>query len=687
MASLTDTDSPAPTSSGSERAYQVYHAARIAVAKSAGTVWKARRDASTKKRQQMKLDKAWEEAARYYANDQLPRRESTPNDYGPNASRLVNRIILEFAETENFVFANTVAAVPAIYSKNPTCEINSYNPDLEPILSPSERLINALFAKREPPGVNIKPKARRAIVACYLTNQGWLEVGWIKREESTDEAMIELDRLAQQLEKAENGEEVKEIEGRLQALEMSFAMLDAPGPFVKYRPPDAILRDTASVEEDLSDAAWVMCYDMMSTALLKARYFREGSDESIYEPTHHVPTGSAKDDIHAQVETFSIFDSGKSYTEMGYSNETEYNECLMTKVWWVWDKTTRRVYLFHDKNWSWPIWVWNDPYKLTTFFPYVPINFYTSMQGGETKGEVTYWLDQQDAINYNNSVKHAIKAWAGTKIGYDSNMLKQHEAERFIQSNKLEVIPFNVPEGAKLEDILPRALQHPATGLMQLFDNGPSVQAIDRLSIVSDVLRGAQYKTNTTNQAIGQYQQTQQTKHDAINDQVEDAIGIIAYMLLQMCWRFMDQQTVMELIGEAGAQWRNLSDAEIKAISVRVEGGTMQKPNSKWKQEQAIQLGQVLGQFAGATPAVVVVVLKLMERAFDDLLISPEDWQMITQSLAPEQPEEAAPPEGDTGESGLPPEAEQAYNEMVQQGVPPEVAAERIQAALQGEMQ
>jgi hypothetical protein len=119
---------------------------------------------------------------------------------------------------------------------------------------------------------------------------------------------------------------------------------------------------------------------------------------------------------------------------------------------------------------------------------------------------------------------------------------------------------------------------------------------------------------------------------------------------------------------------------------VRVEGGSTQKPNSMGKKKEALEVGQVLGQFASVTPVAAVVALKVFERAFDEVVISDMEWQSIQQSLQQPPPgpggEGAPPGEGGGEGEGLPPEVKAAYDQLVQSGVPPEEAAAQIQEQL-----
>ena len=692
MASLLDIpEEKAPVQE--QRMYQMFADGKIPVSRHAGTIWKSRFDSAVKKRSEAKLDQAWAEAIRYYQNDQVTNKDRVIGST-PGSRVLSSRIIEGYAETENIVFANTVAATSAIYSKNPDCECSSSNPELEEMMQLSETLVNTLMSKKESPGVYFKPKARRGITSAFLCNLGWWEIGWVHKKDSSEEALLEVQRLSQELEKAKDGSTIKRIEGKLMSLEKMVNILSESGPFVKWRPATHILRDPQSIEEDLSDANYIFIVDFEHSEYLKARYYREGKDGdiSLYEPTHVIPAGSSGDvsDLQERIDNFHIFESNKTHDELGFENEEQYNDAKLTRVVYVWDKVTRRVYLFNSNQWKWPIWVWDDPYKLTTFFPAVPVYFYMSPTGGESKGEVSYYLDQQDALNYCNSIINSARAWAGTKIAFDQNRLKPDEVQRLLFSNKREAIPIDVPDGLKLSDIMPQGVEHPALKYTQLFDKGPIYQSIDRMSVVSDVLRGAQYKTNTTNEAIGQYQQASSNKFDMLQDQIEDAIGSVAYILLQLCWRYMPVEQVTALLGaQAQGVWRNLEDAEIKSISVRVEGGSTQKPNSMGKKKEALEVGQVLGQFASVTPVAAAVTLKVFERAFDEVIISPQEWQAIQQSLIP-QPEPAPSGSGGgggpapEGGNGVPPEAKQAYDEAIANGASPEQAVAMVQEVMTG---
>src|SRR4029077_10577042 len=60
------------------------------------------------------------------------------------------------------------------------------------------------------------------------------------------------------------------------------------------------------------------------------------------------------------------------------------------------------------------------------------------------------------------------------------------------------------------------------------------------------------------------------------------------------------------------------------------------KPTSRAKKEQALQISQIIGQFTRATPIAAVVALKVLSQAFDNVLISLEDWELIYKGIIKE---------------------------------------------------
>ena len=673
--------------------YQMVGDSRIPVSKHLGKMWKSRVDAAQARRNALSIGEAWDQAIKYYKNDQLEHRSDGDPDHKQNVQDEVSD---QFSETENIVFANTSALVPAIYSKNPVVEFTAEIPEMKPLGTRLERLVNKLFGMESAPGINLKPKARKAVVLATLTNNAWAEIGWTQREDSSAEAYDEMLTLSDEYKEAKDSKTIKEIEGKIMALESKIDVLRPAGPFLRIRKPHDILLDPACEMSDGSDGNWMIDYDYINTDFLRAMYTKEGEQGervSIFQPTHVMKLQkagkSATDGLDEEVAQFSLLneagDTG-AYRSYGFEDADAFKKAQMTRVARVWDKVTRRVLLFNANDWSWPIWVWDDPYQLPNFFPFRALQFYVDPVGDETKGEVVYYLDQQDAINEINSERHLARQWARKNYYFDKNRINADDVTALMRGYKQGGVGVDVPEGAKIDDFI-KVFVPPSVNFQQLLDKQPHLDAIDRISSVQGVMRGAQFKTNTTNDAVNKYDAVSQTRLDEKVDAIEDFFGNIARDICFLCLRFMPEDMVNQLIGvDPEVPWQNMPAKEAAKIDMTVVGGSTRKPSGAAKKEEAIQIGQVLGQFVRASPVALVVALKMMEEAFDTITIKEEDWQQIRQSVESQLQGQSEGGGADLVKmfDQLPPEAKKAFGDATAKGAPAEQVLQAIMQKLQG---
>lgn len=693
-----------------EPIYRMFKGSKIPVSKATGALWQSRVDQASCMRKDAESN--WSEAIRYYENDQTAYRsgEEGRGNNSRGTRRLGND---EWSATENIVFSNAATMLPMLYSKNPNVEATATNEAVNaPFARACEKLINALFAMKEAPGINIKNKARRAILGAYLANTWYLKIDWVDKADSREEALDEIKELSTKLTAAKTTKQIKEIEGKINALENKVDLLSPSGPTISLRSPFRIYVGP-STEPDHSDAPWMIEEDFIQTDLLRALYGKPGEGDetvSVYEPTHVISASSDNQSIQDEVNNFSLFNTSETVnaSSFGYKTAAAFKKAQYTRVFYVWDKTTRRVLLFADNNWSWPLWVWDDPLKLLRFYPFYRLWFHETPEGSQPKGETTYYLDQQDTINDINSTINQARKWAKNNIFYDKNSIKQEDVEAVLKGPDGTARGIDLPEGKSLRDVLFSATP-PAMNTPELLSTASSMEAINRISGVSSAQQGAQFKTNTTNKAVDFYQNNIDIRVDDRIDAIEDWLGDIAWGLTQLAVQHWDTEAVAEIIGQDQAQgWKQVTDVrQLRTmLSVRIVGGSTDKPTSKVKQDRALALGQVLGQYASAAPAAIIVMLKVMEKAFDDFDISEEDWAFIRQSIeaqmanqggtgansaGPEQPQSSAGPTPQDAAQieqlvqSLPPEAQAMLQQMIDQGAPPEQALQQIMAQMQSQ--
>jgi hypothetical protein len=716
--SLTQDGLGLPAEAEPPPVYKVMPDSRIPVSSKRGGIWRSRRD--TAKKGMGDLCDAWDEAIRYYNHDQSDHRDgakhSTRGGTNPIASgnRSVARRLNEvWSSTENIVFANVNAQIPELYAKNPIVSVSS-EPAMDPATDQTgdafaraiQKLVDVLFAMKYAPGVNLKPKAKRNVLICLLTNCAWFEVGYTKKDNSSEQAMQDLLNLSNQLAAAKDDEEIREVEGNLQALEEKIEFLQPSGPYVRIRMPHQVLCDPNSTDPYLGDCNWVMIEDMLPTEYINARFGEEDEDTeevtSIFEPTHVLSGGGGGTSDNDS--DFSLFDNtSNDYSAYGFTSKGEYDKACYTKVFYVWDKVTRRVELYADNDWKWPIWVWDDPYQLQGFYPLTRMWFHDNPAAAYAKGEVSYYLDQQDQINEINDERRRALLWARRNIFYNKNSgLTQEAVDLILKGPDATATPLDVPEGVDPQKMI-FSLTPPSMQFMQLFDKKDLYASVDRVASTNEVERGGEFKTNTTNRAIDYYSTMGNMRMDMRLDAIEDALGDVGWKLAQLCLRFMDIQVVNQLTGmDVSSFWHPLDNLrDFQQLSVTVVGGSTQKMTTQQKKQEAVQIGQVLAQYVRAAPATALkATLNMMGKAFDDFMISKEDWDNIgaevaqmaqsQQGGAPGQPGGASapggqPPQGAPQAGGgmqvaaavvqalqqLPPPVLQAIGQALAQGIPP----------------
>ena len=662
---LVQADAGLPAPAAPPAVYKAMPDSRVPVSSKRGGVWRSRRDTSQKGMKDL-ID-AWDEAIRYYNHDQSDHRDGTDANVAGNR-HIARRLNERFSSTENIVFANVNAQLPDLYAKNPIVSVTARpSSDLaqdqkgDAFARSVEKLVDALFRMKFAPGVNIKPKAKRNVVVALLTNRAWFEVGYTQKDKSSEQAATDLQALSDKLAAAKDDKEIREVEAALTALEEKIEFLQPSGPYVRIRLPHQVLVDPNSNDPAGNDANWMMIEDMLPTEYINAIYGEKSEDndevKSIFEPTH-VLTGGGNNGDDKEFSLFSKKDN--AYSAYGFDTADQFDKACMTKVWYVWDKVTRRLEMYADNDWKWPIWVWDDPYGLQGFFPLTPMWFHENPVAMYAKGEVSYYLDQQDQINEINDEKRRSLLWARRNIFYNPETgITQEIADKILKGPDATATPIKLPEGMKGTDAV-FSIPPPSMAFAALFDKKDLYQSVDRIAATNEVERGGEFKTNTTNKAIDYYSSLGNMRTDMRLDAIEDALGDVGWKLAQMCLKFMDVETVNAITGlDVSEFWRPLDNLrDFAAFSVQVVGGSTQKLTSQQKKQEAVQIGQVMAQYVRAAPASALKVsLKMMSEAFDDFVISKEDWDSIAaevQMMAQSQ-QGGAPGQGSGATQGGPP--------------------------------
>lgn len=677
----------APAAAAPTEVYRKDPNTKVPVSRFEGPMWEGRKNASMKAAKDLML--GWEEAEYYYNNAQQNHRKETAGNTAGNRNYGKDRRD-SFSMTENIVYATVNAVIPNIYAKNPTVEITMADETLEDFGVMLKHLLNRIADMQYTPGINLKPKIKKCIARTEVTNEAWMMTGWITKDASADGAREDIARIGAELVAAEDQKEITRLEGELLALEESVDLLDPAGPFAKTFRGKDVLTDIATCEDDFSDSNWMMVRTSFPTNYLNARYRvknKDGTLSSAYKATHVVDaqTTNSTEATQEQIDNFKIFadneDDPKNY---GYSDKRAYDRAKRTEAYYCFDKVKRRFYLYAANDWTWPIWVYDDPYKLPNFFPMRRLQWHTDPVAPRARGEVSHYLDQQDEINTIVDEGNRMRVLLRDNMLFDSKSMTNKEAEDIILNSNKKIKGIAIPDGKRAEDML-FSPPTPTLKFEHLWDKASAKEAINMISGLGDAMRGEQFKTNTTNAAISTYSSVSGTRLDEKRDAVEDFIGGIMTDIMFMWLQFGTAEMTTELVGKQYAdavglwQWGMADSKMIRSqVVCSVEGGSTQKPTSAAKKQEALQVGQILGQFSSASPYVIILLLKVFERAFDGIVLTDKDMEMLTQSIQM-QLQQGAPAQPGAGGD----DSQKLVDEMIAKGVPKEVAIQKVKEAQQ----
>jgi hypothetical protein len=615
--------------------YQVYEGSKIVISKQVGVYWKNKYDAAIIAYEEIK--NAWEEVYRYYNHSQN-KTIQTPRG-----------VFRRGDSSENIIFSNLNIMLPAVYSRDPDVTCNTNDKADEPFTNCLEALLNAIFQRKNL--LNAKPKIKKAAGIALLTNFGILKLDWTKKDDSVELAAQEMQRISAELITAKNQERVEDLYGQLESLEASMELLKPGGPNLSNVLPHNLVIDPYAEQPDGADATWMCETVYLPTAGLSARFtYTENEGEKnpvrnlIYKPTHKaVFTEGAsvgRDDGLGMVLR-ALDGSGNVPISFEEEGRRAYIDMYFTECKLLWDKHLKRVLLFHCDDWTWPLWVWDDPLGISRFFPYFIVSFSMNTGGTVGVGEAAYILDQQDEINDINRQMAKIRRAVFDYFYYNSDVITADEAEKFVQGIRGEtagakhVLGVKAGEGGKIQDMI-QAFAPPSLQYEMLFDKPKILDAVNRISNTSDALRGVQFKTNTNVASVQSYQESMRLSVGAKVDVIEDTVADVALSLAELCVQNMTAEEVASLVGDDLAQnWQQMTvEAFTQKYSVNVVAGSMEKPNSVFKKKEAIEVAQAVGQFARAAPgSVTKIMLRVLEQAFTEVAIKPEDWESLTSEI------------------------------------------------------
>jgi len=564
------------------------------------------------------------------------------------------------ATDENIIRTNIRTIMRTTYMRNPNLEFTASDTD-DDLTTTLQYIISFLMNKQTHPGLNVKPKARRWIMHGQMTNFGIMRLDFQPKEGSLEEARANLIEIETKLQSAKSKDEIDELMAELQLLYDQMPLLEGKGMLLSNVLPHRVIVDPDCTHIDLSDAKWLAEECFLDRDYVDQKFYKKTGDkewvmrsnEKHKKPESSNAGDSVEDTIIAKVMNDQTDERRK------YVNKNK------VRCWYVYDKITRRIYLFNSEDWKYPLWVYDDDLQLSRFFRHYIISFSEAIDGIVQPGEASFIVGQVNTINQINAKAQQIRNSVFGALLYDPSMIDKDEVKKLVHhlNNPREVEAFAVKKGngeqKKISDMV-EVFAPPAMQYADVFQTQNLRSVINKTNGLSDVDQGEQFKTNTNTSAVDYMAENKQANTGMIIDNIEDSFEALGWSMAEVIVSKYTVQDITELVGpEYAAKFQPMTVIEFnQRFRMTIAAGSIEKPTTEFKKKEAIQIAQALGQLGQGAPATTLkLIIKMFQTAFSNFVMKKKDWEELdTEAQANLTKGQSVP--------GQPPAANQ-------QGVPP----------------
>lgn len=541
---------------------------------------------------------------------------------------------------ENLVRTTVEALVDFTYMRNPHGELSAVVEKDKKLAKILQRVLSALINKKAMPGISLLQKMWKQIIFAHLTNFGILELTWQSEKGSIEQILAVNDSVRERIKKERDQEKASVLYETLDILQQELDIRRHTGIGLRVRSPFALLVDPNCQELNLSDCKWIMDRDVMKIDQIKAEYTNYDKKQNKYffkyRPNVELEFDGDYSDTSRESTEIAIIDAIMPDVE---DEQAKLRAKNALPVVWVYDRTTRLKYLYIEGKWDVPLWVYEDEMGLSRFFPFFILAFSSPLNSIIQSGEVSHYIAIQDEINRINKQVSRTRRRAFNKYIYNSAAIDKEEATKIFNfaetsDNRVEAIGVRVRDQDKaLSDVL-EPLKLPSTQFKEIFDKTDLENALERTVRMNEVMRGAQFKTNTTNVAIDAYNEYASNRFEGLTDKIELNVEYLLWSICELVVSKMSQEQISQLIAiDDAEQFSPMTVADFnRQYNLVIAAGSTEKPTSSTKKKEAMRIIQMLGQFGTAAPmTVLTLVTRLLRSAFSKALVTDNDLKKLEQ--------------------------------------------------------
>lgn len=591
-----------------------------------------------------------------FFDDGIRMLESRHKEWKENIETFLNEDAKDATSpTENLVRTTIESLVDFTYMRNPQAEISSLATNDKELAKVLQKILTALMNKKTLPGINLRPKVLKQIIFAHLTNFGILELTWQDEKGSLEQVLQVNEQVKEKIKSEQDPERANPLYELLDILQRELDVRKHVGIGVRVRSPFSLLIDPNCQELDLSDCKWIMDRDVMKIDHIKAEYtiYDEEEGKCYFKYRNDVELDLNASTTHTKeaVET-AIVDAIMPDVD---SEQAKLRAKNTVPVVWVYDRTTRLKYLYMEGRWDVPLWVYPDDMELSRFFPFFILAFSAPLSSVVQAGEVSHYVSFQKEINRINEQISRIRNRGFNKYIYNSAVIDKEEAQKLFdfadsKDSKVEALGVKLRDQDKALSEIMEPLKLPSAQFKEIFDKTDLKEALDRTTRITDAMRGAQFRTNTTNDAVSTYNEFASNRLEGLTDKIELAVESLLWSMCELVVSKMTSAQINQILTTEDAQkFKSLSVTEFnRQHNLVIAAGSIEKPTSSSKKKEAVQIIQMLGQFGTAAPRTVLsLVTRLLRSAFSKTLVTDDDLQKLEEEgLAAMQKGVSTPQQG-----------------------------------------
>jgi len=562
------------------------------------------------------------------------------NDMGVKAGDTTDasgRYFFENNTDENLTRENVKTLLRNTYTANPQIELSTIDSEDNDQIDTLKATINQLLQRPNSPGLNAKSRVRRWVVHAHLTNFGVIKLDFQDKQGSRAEAYENLLATQEKMAKVKDVTELEELYADLAQIEQELPTTREPGMVLTNPQPGMLIIDPDCTQLNLYDAKWTDEIVMLSDAYIQRRFLKKGEDGVWRRLTDNKPLGAGFKSGHKNNSQDEDIREKVANEILGTTTEAVASARSKgkTKCHIVWDRLTKQISLWVDGAWDYPLWVYQDDLKLSRFYPYFLLAFNEGLDSIVQEGESAQYRGQEDEVNKINKRVALIRRMAFGQLIFNSKKIDKEEVKKIVNhmknSNEFDAFGLDFDPEMKLKDMF-ELFVPPDAQVQALYDKSDLMRVVDRVSAMSPAQRGEQFKTNTTNKAVGTYNAVTASVQNELSDAIEDGMKDLVWAMLELLISKYTKDQVIALVGKKlGEKFEPMTVEEFnQTFSIDIAPGSTEKPSSAAKKQEAMQLAQAIGQVGQATPMTTLkIMFRMFKSAFSGIMFTKEDEEML----------------------------------------------------------